>query len=357
MNDNDTDTLEDSENSETSTETEIIAEIKKSHRMRIVEALDATCPKLRGILKEEVDPIKDKYKHLWHLKNHLKVKTLWEAVENAPLPAFKAEEFALMITAPEEKDIRTLQIQVKQYLSTKDRESNILGAFEKSKLDEAIAYVKKWPNAFRVKSKTVTPEVTPQVTPEVTVAVQAPIAEPIPRTVVNPADNSQTYTYGKTHGRKPLWVMEMEKGITPNVVPIQKAPVTEAPAVEVAPINKRVINPLNPSQSYLPGQRGKIPFWFRDLIKGESKDTPVQTAPMVPKIETSKSEVIVNPFDKTQTYVVGSRGRPAAWYTLMMNIKNRTGTIHNPADPKDKFIYGQRGRKKLWVLELEAKIE
>lgn len=297
MNDNDdTDTLE---NSETSTDAEIITEIKKSHRMRIVEALDATCPKLRAILKEEVDPIKDKYKYLWHLKNHLKVKTLWETVANAPLPAFKAEEFALMITAPEEKDIRTLQIQVKRYLSTKDRESNILGAFEKSKLEEAVAYVKKWPNAFQVKSKT--PQVTPEVTPEVMVDVQAPV-------------------------------------------------------VKVAEINKKVINPLNLQQSYTPGQRGRIPQWYQDLAKGTSKNTPQKITKPENKITVPKADVIVNPLDKTQTYS-GGRGRKPLWLTLVEAVKSKTGTVRNPANPKEIYTYGQRGRKALFILELEAKIK
>lgn len=70
---------------------------------------------------------------------------------------------------------------------------------------------------------------------------------------------------------------------------------------------KTVQNPVDPSQTYTYGTRGRKPAWVKALEVGE-----------IPEADETGNKILVHPADPTITYTYGkSRGRKPAWVAEM----------------------------------------
>jgi len=90
------------------------------------------------------------------------------------------------------------------------------------------------------------------------------------QTITNPADPTQTYTYG-VRGRKPKWVMEYEaKHGRPAV---EKETVVYDIVLQDSVLTNKTLD-----KTYTFGTRGKRPTWVSQWIEANPDKVPAKTA-------------------------------------------------------------------------------
>lgn len=294
---------------------------------------------------------------LFHHRKYTIPQKDMDIICNSANPAGECEKYAISKFVKDPEKVVPVLLAVKKLLTNDRNGLTVLKAYEsndlksiknisgaKNLIDRAVAQMNIDTTTVEVKPIDDTPiddtpiddpivdTITEPITEIVPVIDTVPVTEPVVETiapefvkgqvVTNPADASQTWTIG-SRGRKPLWFLALNVKVVPSKV------VDEIVTVEPDPVKNTdsglecnkltnldpgstVFNPEDKSQIYVIGTRGRPSKWFTNLLENGSNGHRVKILP---------PNIIVNPEDTMQIFNISKRGRRANW--VIKYLKNK----------------------------------